>query len=270
VAKYKKKRARELKHDKFRDTTLGLIDRVAPRLEGKGRQILYAIGGLIAVGLVAWVIMAWIGSRSDEARFALGRAIKITETPVIATPVAGSTAASFRTEKERAQKALEEFQKVAANYGGSVGEQARYFAATNQLIIDRAKGVSELEALTQSSDRDISALAKFAIAQVKEGDNKYDEAAALYSGILKEEGTIITPDSVNLRLAMAYQKLGKLSEAADILYKMVETARQAKGKDGKPIPQSSAVRKAEAELEKLDPDRHAKLPAPPLPSNLAM
>jgi lipopolysaccharide biosynthesis regulator YciM len=270
VANYKKKRARELQHDKFRDTTMGLVDRAAHRMEGKGRKILYGIGALALIGLIAWALMAWRGSKADEARMALGRAIRIAETPVVATPVPGSTAPSFRTEKERAQKAVEEFQKVAASYGGSTSEHARYFAAANLLLLDRAKAVAELDALTRSGDQEISTLAKFALAQAKEGDAKYDEAAALYTDLVKQGSTIITPDTANLRLALVYEKLGKNQEAADILFRMVEAARNAKGKDGKPAPQSGAARKAADELEKLDPARYAQLPPPPLPANLAM
>jgi lipopolysaccharide biosynthesis regulator YciM len=269
VAKYKKKRARQLQHDKFRDTTIGLVDRAAHKMEGKGRKVLYGIGALIAIALIVWGVKAWRDNKADDARLALGRAIKIAETPVVATPIPGSTAPSFRTEKERSQKALEEFQKVAASYGGTTGEHARYFAAANQLVLDRAKGMSELDALTKSSDGEVATLAKFALAQAKEGDAKYDEAAALYNDIIKQGSTIITPDTANLRLAVVYAKLGKKQEATDILFKMVETARQAKGKDGKPVPQSGAVRKAAGELEKLDPARYAQLPPTTLPPNLA-
>jgi hypothetical protein len=270
LAKYKKKRARELQHDKFRDTTMGLVDRAAHRMQGKGRKVLYGIGALAALGLIIWGITAWRGSKSDEARLALGRAIKITETPVIPTPVAGSTTPSFRTEKERSQKAVEEFQKVAANYGGSTAEHARFFAATNQLNLDRAKGISELEALTRSGEAEVATLAKFALAQTKEGDAKYDEAIALYTELAKQNSTIITPDTANLRMAYVYEKQNKLQEATDILFKMVDTARKAKGKDGKPLTESGAARKAAEELERLDPARYAQLPPPTLPGNLAM
>jgi tetratricopeptide (TPR) repeat protein len=270
VAKYKKKRARELRHDKFRDTTMGLVDRAAHRMEGKGRKFLYALGALLVIALLAWGIMGWSRNKANDARLALGRAIQIAEAPVVATPVPGSTGPSFRTEKERSQKALEEFQKVAGSYGGTTGERARYFAATHQLLLDRAKGMAELDALTRSSDGEVSTLAKFALAQAKEGDAKYEEAAALYSELAKQGNTIITPDTANLRLALVYQQLGKKQEAADILFKMVEASRQAKGKDGKPAPQSGAVRKAADELEKLDPARSAQLTPPPLPPNLAM
>jgi hypothetical protein len=270
LAKYKKKRARELQHDKFRDTTMGLVDRAAHQMEGKGRKVLYGLAALAVIGLIIWGLMAWRGSKADEARLALGRAIKIAETPVVATPLPGSTAPSFRTEKERAQKAVEEFQKVAATYGGSTSEHARYFAATNQLNLDRAKGMAELDALTRSGDAEVSLLAKFALAQAKEGDAKYDEAAALYTELAKQGSTFVTPDTANLRLGIVYEKQGKTQEAADVLFKIVEVARKAKDKNGKPVTESGAVRKAAEELERLDPARYAQLPSPPLPGNLAM
>ena len=57
MAKYKKKRARELQHDRFRDTTMSLFDRLGNALEGKGRTILYGLGGVLvaAVLVVAFV-----------------------------------------------------------------------------------------------------------------------------------------------------------------------------------------------------------------------
>jgi tetratricopeptide (TPR) repeat protein len=270
VAKYKKKRARQLQHDKFRDTTMTYVDRAAHGLEGKGRTILYGIGALIVIGLIAWAFIAWRGSRNDEASLALGRAIKTAQAPILATPIPGSTEPSFRTEKERAQKAVEEFQKVAANYGGKTAEYARYFAATNQLTLDRAKAITDLDALTRSGEQEVATLSKFALAQAKEADGKYDEAATLYNDLVKLNSAIITPNTANLRLAKVYEKLGKKQEAADILFKMVEAARQAKDKDGKPAPQSAAARQAADELEKLDPARFAQLTPPPLPNNFAM
>ncbi|MDT5121505.1 MAG: hypothetical protein QOC96_987 [Acidobacteriota bacterium] len=270
MAKYKKKRARQLQHDKFRDTTMSYVDRAADKLEGKGRQVLYGLGAAIVIGLIIWAVTGWRSSRNDKASEALGHAIKIADTPIVATPVPGSNEPSFRTEKERAQKAVEEFQKVANNYGGSIGEYARYFAANNQLILDRTKGLADLNSLTTSSVPEVATLSKFALAQAKEADGKYDEAATLYTDLVKLNSPIITPDTANLRLAIVDEKLDKKQEAADILFKMVEASRQAKDKNGKPVPQSAAAREATTELEKLDPARYAQLTPPPLPENFTM
>lgn len=270
MAKYKKKRARELKHDRFRDTTINLMDRVGDRLEGKGRTILYAIAGLIVLAALAGLWSTWRARKAGEAHYALGRAIEIMEAPVTASPSPGSTTPSFPTESARAQKAIEEFQKVADNYSGE-RERARYFVATNLLVTDRNKGIGELEALSKSSDGEISTLAKFALAQAKEADAKYDEAATLYSELVKQNNAIITSDTANIRLAAVYQKQGKKKEAADILFNIVDAARKApKGEDGKPAPQTAAAREAAQQLQKLDPSRYAQLPPETPASDLAL
>ncbi len=68
MAKYKKKRARELQHDRFRDTTMSFFDRLGNLLEGRGRTILYGLGGLIVAGLLVLLFVKWSNRKSDEAR----------------------------------------------------------------------------------------------------------------------------------------------------------------------------------------------------------
>ncbi len=86
MAKYKKKRARELQHDRFRDTTMGLLDRLGNSLEGKGRTILYGFGGVLLVGLLVVVFVKWNARKGDEAREALGRGIDISTATISTTP----------------------------------------------------------------------------------------------------------------------------------------------------------------------------------------
>ena len=68
MAKYKKKRARELKHDRFRDATMSFFDRLGDLMEGRGRTILYGLGGLLVAGLIVLLFVKWSNRKSDEAR----------------------------------------------------------------------------------------------------------------------------------------------------------------------------------------------------------
>jgi len=268
VAKYKKKRARELQHDRFRDTTMGFFDRLGNALEGKGRTILYGLGGLLLAGILVIVFVKWSHRKSDEARQALGRAITITKAPVMATPVAGINELTFTSDVERAQKAIAEFEKVAAKYGDPYRTQSLYFIASNRLVLDRPKGLSELEQLSKSDIAEVATLSKFALAQANESDGKLDQAAQLYTEIAKLNSPTVSAETANLRLAKVYEKQGKKKEAADLLFNMVDAARKAKGSDNQPIPTSAAAREAADELQKLDPDRYATLP-PETPALLA-
>lgn len=267
MAKYKKKRVRELQHDRFRDTTMGFLDRLGNALEGRGRTILYGLGGLLLAAILVIVFIKWSNRKADEARQALGRAITISSAEIAPAPIPGSTDPTFPTELERSQRAIEEFEKVAAKYGDPYRSEARFFIASNRLTTDRAKGIAELTELSNSSLPEVAALSKFALAQAKESDGKLDEAAQLYSDLAKQNSVSVTAETANLQLAKVYKKLGKKKEASDVLFNLVDASRKAKGEDNKPIPASSAAREAATELQKLDPDRYAQLP-PETPAGL--
>lgn len=268
MAKYKKKRVRELQHDRFRDTTMGFFDRLGELLEGKGRTILYGLGGVILAGILIMVFVRWSNKKSDEASQALGRAITISTADINPAPIPGSTDPTFGSEYDRAQRAIQEFEKVAAKYGDPYRSEARYFIASNRLLVDRNKGLTELSELLNSSVPEVAALSKFALAQAKESDGKLDEAAQLYSDLAKQNSTSVTSETANLRLAKVYNKQGKKKEAVDVLFNLVDASRKAKGENNQPAPVSAAAREAATELQKLDPERYSQLPPETPPSLL--
>ena len=267
MAKYKKKRARELQHDRFRDTTMGFFDRLGNSLEGRGRTIVYGLGAVLLAAILVVVFVKWRNRKADEAQQALGRAIAISSTDINPAPPATSSEPAFNSEFDRAQRAITEFEKVAAKYGDPYRSEARYFIASNRLLIDRPKAMSELSDLSNSSVPEVAALSKFALAQAKESDGKLDEAAQLYSGLAKQNSTSVTSETANLALAKVYNKQGKKKEAVDLLFNIVDASRKAKVDNNHPAPISAAAREAATELQKLDPARYAQLP-PESPSLL--
>ena len=268
MARTTKKRAQQLKHDKFRDTTFDAYGRLSHRFEGRGRTMLYAAGAAVALVALVLAFNWWRERQADSARHALGQAIKIAEAPVSPTPQPNQTGPTFATERDRAQKAVEAFQKVQSEHGSPYREIARYFAAASLLTLDRPKGLSELEALAKGGEADVAARARFALAQAREADGQYDGAAALYQELLSDKGGSVTQNAVKLRLAAVYEKQGKKDEAVNLLFQMVEGARKAQGKDGKPLPESSVTRTAADKLQELSPERHAQLPPAPAPAGL--
>jgi hypothetical protein len=264
VARTTKKRAKQLKHDKFRDTTFDYYERLSHRFEGQGRTILYAAGAVVALAALAVLFSWWRGSRADAANLALSKAIEIAEAPVVTgTPQPGDTGPSFTSEQERARKAVEAFQKVQNDYGSPYNEIARYFAATNMVAFDRGKGLSELEAVSKSGNDDLAARAKFALAQARETGGEYDAAAKLYQELLNDKNHSVSENTLKLRLAAVYEKQGKKDEAVNLLFGMVEAARKAQPKDGKTQPESSVIRAAADKLQELSPERYAQLPPEP-------
>jgi tetratricopeptide (TPR) repeat protein len=241
------------------------VDKLGNALEGKGQKLLYGFGAIVLIFAGIWAFVAWRGKKNDEASRALGRAIEIAQAPVTSTPQPNATGPSFTDEKDRAQRAIDEFQKVANKYGGQTKDLANYFIAANELSIDKAKAVAQLETMSKSSDPDIAQRAKFALATAYEGDGKFDQAASLYQDLAQSNKDLVPADLANLRLALVNEKRGKKAEASDLLFNIVSNSRKAVDKAGKPLQTSSAARDAEKELEKIDPTRYGQLPPPPAP-----
>ncbi|HEX3557761.1 MAG TPA: tetratricopeptide repeat protein [Pyrinomonadaceae bacterium] len=268
MARTTKKRAKQLKHDKFRDTTLDAYERLSHRFEGRGRTILYVAGAAVVLVILAVAFSWWRASRADAANLALSKAIEIAEAPVTtATPQPGDTGPTFSNEQERARRAVEEFQKIQHDYGSPYSDIARYFAAANLLTIDRGKGLSELEAVSRSGNDDLAARAKFALAGAREAGGEYDAAAKHYQELLNDKDKSVSENTLKLRLASVYEKQGKKDEAVNLLFGMVEAVRKAQGKDAKPQPESAVVHAAADKLQELSPERFAQLPKEPVAGN---
>src|SRR2546430_12095466 len=190
MAKDKKKRARELKHDRFRDTTMLLADRLAERAAGRGRQILYGLAAIVIIAAAAYGIVRWRHKHAEEAEQAIGRAIAINDAEISNSPAPGSHDPVFSTPQERSERAIQEFEKVAAKYGEPYRSEARYFIATNKLVTDRATAETELQSMSQGNS-EIAVLAKFALAQTKESDGNLDERSEEQTSEIQSQSNLV-------------------------------------------------------------------------------
>ncbi len=238
------------------------LEDVGKQFEGKGRTLLYGVAALVVLAIVVLIFMNWSKRADAEAQTALGRAIE-TATATISEsgPLAGSTQKSFKTEKERSEAAIAEFQAVADKFGGSVAEKAKYFIAVNKLNVDRAAGIQELEGLAGASS-EAGKLAKFALAQTRVVDNRLDDAVVLYQELLGMDDPIVSKDTLNFELAGVFQKQGKNLQAADIYFKIAMAASTARDADGKSIAWTPTATEAKKKLEAIDPERAKEIPDP--------
>ncbi len=249
--------------DPFQQQVVPKIEEVGKKLEGKGRTILYGLVAAIVLVILVFFVMRYSRSSSGEAQRALGKAIETSQSRVTDTPAAPGSVAekTFKTEKERAEASIAEFQSVADKFGGAVGEKAKYFIAVNRLTIDRAAGLSELEAMANTSS-EVGKLAKFAVAQAKADDNQLDAAAAIYQELIALTDPIIAKETLNFDLAKIFEKQGKKTEAADIYFNIAKEASEAKDLDGKPVRLTDTATEAKDKLKTLDPERAKQIPEP--------
>lgn len=247
--------------DPFQQKVGRSIEGAGKKLEGQGRNILYGLAALAVLGIVIWIFMSWSGRSSAAGQAALGRAIETSQAQITDTPPAGSTAKTFKTEKERAEASISEFQSVADKFGGSIAEKAKYFAAVNRLAVDRLAAIQELEALAKSNS-ETGKLAKFALAEAKANGGDLDGAVTLYQELGTMSDPIVAKDTINFELAKIYEKQGKKQEAVDLLFNMVKAASEAKDLEGKPVTLTATAQSAKEKLKQLDPEKAKEIPEP--------
>lgn len=244
--------------DAFQRESEKRIGDVTQKLEGKGKTILYAIAAVVVLAILGGIIYSWNRRSDGAAQAALGKAIETSQAPVTAMPVpAGSTVKTFLTEKARAEASVAEFQAVADKYS-AVRDKANYFAAVNRLTLDRNAGEQQLADLSKVGG-EVGSLSKFALAQAKQGDTKYDEAAALYNELAQSGDPVISKTSINFALASIYEKQGKNADAANLYYGIAKAAGDLKDLDGKPVPLSPTAQEAKTKLQTLDPAKAAEI-----------
>jgi predicted negative regulator of RcsB-dependent stress response len=258
--------------DEFQSTVGKKIKNFADQFEGKSKTITYALAAVAVLILIGGIFYVWNKRSINEAQTALGKAIEVSQRTISDTPQpAGSTVKTFKTQNERAEASIAEFQAVADKFGGAVGEKAKYFVAVNRLVTDRPTAINELTELAKASG-EVGMLSKFALAQTSSDDGKFDEAAALYQELVALDNPVIAKDTLNIALAKIYEKQKKVNEATDIYYNIAKAASEAKDADGNPVPMSSTARDAKAKVEELNPERAKEIvePPPTMPGGMPM
>ena len=250
--------------DAFQLKTNKQILELSKKVEGKGKTILYAIAAAAVLAVLIGVFYTWNKRTGNAGQAALGSAIETANAPVTTQPVPPEyTGKVFKTERARSEAALAEFQNVANNYSGAIKDKALYFAAVTQLGIDRNAGIQQLEALVNTGG-EVGMLVKFALAQAKQGDGKYDEAVKLYQELDAATDSVIAKDTINFELASIYEKQGKKTEAVDLYFKIADAASKAKDADGKAVQQTQTARDAKDRLQALDPAKAAEIKEEPV------
>ena len=248
--------------DPFQAQVVPRIEQAGQKFEGKGKTILYGFIALLVLIAIVYGAMWYMRRDGAKAEAALGKAIetssaKISETGTPPT----STEKTYKSEKERAEAAIGQFQAVIDQYGGDAAEKAKYFIAVNKLYVDRPAAIQELEAISAGSSN-TAKLAKFALAQTRVDDDRLDDAAKLYQELATMDDPVLAKDTLNFELAKIYEKQDRKQEAADLYFNIAKTASEAKDRDGKPVRMTETATEAKAKLKEIDPERAKEIVEP--------
>ena len=209
-----------LKQDKFNKVTIGAAGATFDwSAEHKGTLL---IAGVIALVLVGTVMGGWYytNQRNDAASLNMEQAIRTLQTPVRPAGIpAQPDFPSFASDAERASLAHKQFQAVVDTYPHThSADIARYFVAvTDATMGNSAVAEREFKEVASLHDKDIAALANFALASLYRSGDRTKDAIDIYKKLIDKPTNSVGKPMAQMALAETYQAAGQSPEAKLIL-----------------------------------------------------
>ena len=164
---------------------------------------------------------------SGAANSALGAAMDVYTAP-LATPGVPAGAGVYSTAADRAKEANRQFLAVARKYGWlSAGAKARYFAGvTYEELGQNSSAETELKTAASSSSRNLSNLAKLALANLYHQTGRDIQAIGMYNQLIANPSVTVSAPVAQLDLADLYSAEGKRDQARALWAKVEDADKQ--------------------------------------------
>jgi TolA-binding protein len=196
---------RELKQDELRTT----FEHYEHYIKEHYREILGVTGiAVVVVGLVVGLRL-YSDRQEAEANAQLGAALK-TFRAYVGMPTPGSFdtgSETFPVASAKYKKALAQFSEVIQRFPRTkAAEIARYHMGLCQAQLgNKADAIKTLEEAGKASDKEIAALAQFALAGEMAASGKVQEAAKIYQYLADHPTSTVPQATALLALADAYR-----------------------------------------------------------------
>jgi predicted negative regulator of RcsB-dependent stress response len=176
---------------------------------------------VLVLGVAALIFWNWSSTKADVA---LGAALD-TYIASLAQPGAPAENGVYANAAERSKAANGQFAAVARQYGWlPEGSKAHYFAGvTYQELGQTASAETELKTAAGSWDRNLSNLAKLALAGLYHRTERDAQAIELYNALAAKPSETVSAGVAQLDLADLYAAAGK-QEMARALWAKVKDA----------------------------------------------
>jgi predicted negative regulator of RcsB-dependent stress response len=209
-----------LKQDKFAAATASSMSWLSGHRSGILRWVITA--AIILVVLVGALVF-W-NMKTGAADRALGAALDLYTTP-LAVPGAPPEKNVYTTSADRAKEANREFVAIAKDYSWlPQGGRAHYFAGvTYQELGQTASAESELKTAADSWDRNLSNLAKVALAGLYRQTGRDAQAIELYNQVAAKPSITVPATVAQLDLADLYSSTGKQDQARALWAKVKDS-----------------------------------------------
>jgi tetratricopeptide (TPR) repeat protein len=205
-------------------------------LEGRGRGLALAIGGLVIVGLAVLGVNAMRGRGSAQADQLLSEAMVALNARVVPVgaqgeddvPAAASIGATgtFRTEAEKLTAAVPKLKAAADAFpDAEAGIQARYHMAGALASLGRhADAMAAFDEVTAKAGRDslVGRMARLGKADAQAKSGQVDAAITTWKELATQSSADLPVDAILMELARAYVQQGKTEEARKTFTEIVE------------------------------------------------
>jgi predicted negative regulator of RcsB-dependent stress response len=207
---------RQLKEDRFSKITMEAAGNAAHWTVEHQSKVIAAVIAVVVIGAIAFGGWYYVNTQDEKASGELSTAVRTFESPVRPAGMpAQPDYESFASGQERATAARKQFQAIVDKYPHThTGEMARYFVGLASLQLnDSTAAESNLQAAAGSSNADLAALGKFALASVYRAENKDTQALDLYNQLINKPTMVVSKATVQLELAGFYAAQKKPDEA---------------------------------------------------------
>ena len=214
---------RALKGDKFAQAAASSVNWFSGHRSGVAR---WAIAAGVVVVLCIGALIFW-NVENSAAATALGKAMDIY-TAALAEPGMPAQNGTYATAADRSKAANRQFLAVAGKYDQlPEGKKAKYFAGvTDEDLGQNSAAESDLKAAAGSWNRNVSNLAKLALAGLYQKTGRDSEAIDLYHSIAAKPSETVSTEVAQLGLADLYSSEGKQDQARALWAKVKDSDKE--------------------------------------------
>jgi tetratricopeptide (TPR) repeat protein len=233
----------KLKEDRFSRATLEAAEKTAHwSAEHKNKLI---AAGIVLILIVAAVIGGWyyLEQQNQKASVELGQALQVMDEPIRPAGMPPQPDyPSFASVQERATEAHKQFQAIANKYPHThAANFSHYFlGVTSAQMGDDVAAERELKSVAGYRNRDLSSLAKLALAGIYRDTNRTKDAIEIYKQLAQKPSSTVSKGAAEIELAETYQAAGMKADAQK-QYEQIQ----------KEAPQSGAAQLASAKLQEM-------------------
>ena len=206
----------QMKEDRFNQVTMEAWDRLVEWSLGNRTLLIVIVAVVVVVLCAAFGGWYYLDQQDQQASLDLNKAVRTMNMPIRPAGMpAQADYPSFASSQERATAAHKQLEEVVSQFPHTrSADFAHYFLGTTEVDLNNTSAAEkDFLSVSNSSNDDLAALAKFALASVYRSNNRAKDAISLYQQIISKPTRSVGKATAQLELAAAYQENNQLLDA---------------------------------------------------------